>query len=377
MTVDLSNIRPPSPEEQRAMDDAAGMLTMALPQSVYDIDTDWMRRAIRAGGHDVDVVRAERIDVIHSTCTKARFELSYDRDIGLPTRMILKGAFEDHSERMQDMYQWEARVYKQIAPHVPLNLPTAFWAGIDKDGWRAATLMEDLVQRKVVFCRAQEPFGYDHIRARLDQLAAMHAQTWNSPDLLPGGRWSWVNGRFDTSSMGYIDYYMEQTRWDHFMEAPRGVAVARKLQDRDWMRHALHRIGEIEKADSFCLIHGDTHPGNLFVEQDGTPGFFDPTVSRSAWWLEIAYHLVAAIDIAHRREWEGPLLAYYLTALERAGGPRIDFDEAWLRYRQGLAYGLFIFLINETNFQTEATNTAYAARFGIAAIDHDTVRLLG
>ena len=91
------------------------MLTMDLPASVYDIDRDWLRAAIRAGGHDVEVVSAERIDVIHSTCTKARFELTYDRDIGLPSRMILKGAFEDHSERMKEMYQGEALFYRQMA----------------------------------------------------------------------------------------------------------------------------------------------------------------------------------------------------------------------------------------------------------------------
>jgi hypothetical protein len=33
------------------------------------------------------------------------------------------------------------------------------------------------------------------------------------------------------------------------------------------------------------------------------------------------------------------------------------------------------FLTNEVPFQTEAVNTAYAARFGAAAFDHDTVTL--
>ena len=38
----------------------------------------------------------------------------------------------------------------------------------------------------------------------------------------------------------------------------------------------------------------------------------------------------------------------------------------------------FIFLINETAFQSEATNTAYAARFGAAAAQHRSVgRLIG
>lgn len=363
-----------SPERARL--EAAGMLTMDLPPSVYDIDRDWLRDAIHAGGHDVEVLSAERIDVIHSTCTKARFELTYDRDVGLPSRMILKGAFEDHSERMKEMYQGEALFYHQMAGRVPLNTPRPFWAGIDRKGWRAATLMEDLVQRGARFCRAQEPFDYAHMQARLDQLAALHAQTWNTPKLQPGGEWSWVEGRFGGLGAKLMEYYTQPEQWNHYVELPRGVAVSRKLLDAEWMLSALRRTGELNDADDYCLIHGDTHCGNLFVDADGTPGFYDPTVSKAPWWLEISYFLGADIDIGQRREWEGPLLGHYLTRLEQAGGPRIPFDEAWLRYRQGLVYGLFIFLINETRFQTEATNTAYAARFGIAIIDHDSAALL-
>jgi hypothetical protein len=352
------------------------MQSIALPETVYEIDREWFTRALEAGGHDAVVVEAERLDVIHATCTKARFRLAYDRDVGLPERMILKGAFEPHSERMQEMYQWEARFYAEIAPHAPLVMPRIFQAGVAPGGWRAATLMEDLTLRNVTFCRAQAPFGFDHVRSRLDQLARLHAQTWNSPDLLPGGRWDWVAERFGPETWGYNDYYLEPDRWAGCMASPRGVAVSGRLQDREWMRHALTRLTDLAAVDPFCLNHGDTHPGNLYVEADGTPGFLDVTAMRGPWWSEIAYHLVASIDVADRRAWEGPLLGHYLSRLAEAGGPLLDFETAWLRYRQGIAYGLFIFLINETTFQTEATNTAYTARFGFAAIDHDTVGLL-
>ena len=352
------------------------MQPIGLPETVYEIDAAWFCRALQAGGHDVIVTSAERLDVVHATCTKARFELTYDRSIDLPYRMVLKGAFEPHSERMQSMYQWEARFYAEIAPHVPLNVPRVFHAGVEPGGWRAATLMEDLTRRNVSFCRAQEPFSYDHLCSRLDQLARLHAQTWNSPDLLPGGRWDWVASRFGAFSWGYNEHYLEPRTWQAAMELPRGAAVAGQLQDREWMRAALLRLTEFETVDPFCLNHGDTHPGNLYIDADGAPGFLDITVMRSPWWAEIAYHLVASIDIANRRRWEGALLGHYLDRLAHAGGPRLDFDHAWLRYRQAIAYGLFIFLINETRFQTEATNTAYTARFGIAAIDHDIVALL-
>ena len=48
---------------------------------------------------------------------------------------------------------------------------------------------------------------------------------------------------------------------------------------------------------------------------------------------------------------------------------------AIISHRREIAYWLFIFLINETRFQTEAIDTAYTPRFGGAALDHQTFEL--
>ena len=69
------------------------------------------------------------------------------------------------------------------------------------------------------------------------------------------------------------------------------------------------------------------------------------------------------------------LLRHYLRALGAQGIAAPSFEAAWESHRREIVYGLFIFLINEVRFQTEAINTAYAARFGAAALDHDTVAL--
>jgi hypothetical protein len=93
--------------------------------------------------------------------------------------------------------------------------------------------------------------------------------------------------------------------------------------------------------------------------------------------MEVAYHVTAALDIAERGNVERALLERYLGALAEHGVSEPTFDEAWLRYRQFIAYGFFIFLINQTEFQTEAVNTAYAARFGTAMLEHDVQALIG
>jgi hypothetical protein len=124
------------------------------------------------------------------------------------------------------------------------------------------------------------------------------------------------------------------------------------------------------------MIHGDTHLGNLYIEADGTPGFFDAQVARTAWHHEVSYHIVCAADLADRAQWERPLLEHYLAELRATGVDAPAFDAAWLDYRRSITWGLFIFLTNEVRFQTESVNTAYAARFSQAALDHDLRTLL-
>ena len=206
-------------------------------------------------------------------------------------------------------------------------------------------------------------------------MARYHAATWNSPAFEPGGRFEWIGGRHEGWSVTYQQHYLDPERWNHYMSLPRGAAVATCLQDRNWMVRALASLGELHRRSSVCLCHGDTHLGNLYEEADGTPGFFDAQVAKGPWHLEVTYHVVCALDIADRRRHERDLLRHYLGELHRNGVEAPSFDSAWEAHRREVTYGLFIFLINETRFQTEAVNTAYTARFGTAALDYGTHEL--
>jgi aminoglycoside phosphotransferase (APT) family kinase protein len=138
------------------------------------------------------------------------------------------------------------------------------------------------------------------------------------------------------------------------------------------MADALASMGHQHRQSAVCLCHGDTHLGNLYIDADGRPGFFDAQVAKGPWQLEVTYHLIAALDIHDRRLWEKDLLRRYLDGLSAHGVAAPSFDIAWEAHRREIVYGLFIFLINEVRFQSEAINTAYTDRFGAAALDHDT-----
>ncbi|MGF6303793.1 MULTISPECIES: ecdysteroid 22-kinase family protein [Paraburkholderia] len=349
---------------------------MRLPVTVDEISAKWLTAALRFRYPGVEVTSLKCEDVLSGTSTKVRVLLEYKGtgdDLGLPARMIVKGGFEEHSPLMKDMYHNEMRFYRDVLPFIDMNTPRCFYAGTDPSGWQSIVVMEDLRASGATFCHAQRSAGYDDVAARLVAMARYHAQTWDSPEFAESGRYGWVGERFSGWSLDYMRRYLVPEVWRHYAELPRGAAVSRLLHDRDWMEAALTHLGESHRGKPVCLIHGDTHLGNLYVTADGKPGFFDAQVSRAPWSLEVSYHICSALDIADRRKWERPLLAHYLTHLAANGVETPAFEVAWQDYRRDLIYGYFIFAINETRFQTEAVNTAYAARFGAALLDHGTV----
>jgi hypothetical protein len=318
------------------------------------------------------------IDVMAGTSTKIRVGLEYNdagRRHALPPTLIVKGGFEAHSPAMQPMYLNEMRFYRDVQPHVSIHSPRCFYAATDPSSHQSIVIMEDLRARGVSFCNPLEPQSFAEVARRLEAMARYHAETWNSREFQAGGRFDWIGGRHEQWSVVYQDRYLEPAVWQHYVESPRGAAVSRVFHDRQWMAGALRYLGQYHRQWPICLVHGDSHLGNLYIEADGTPGFFDAQVARGPWQLEVTYHLVGALDMLDRRRWERELLAHYLNALQAHGVEAPAFERAWEAHRREIAYGLFIFMINETRFQTEAVNTAYTARFAAAALDHDTVAL--
>jgi len=357
----------------------APLSDMSLPLTVEQITPQWLSAALRFRYPTVEVTRSTVEDVIYGTSTKIRVRCEYNTAgarAGLPPTLIVKGGFEAHSPKMKEMYANEIRFYRDVQPNVPINSPKCYYAGSDPNSHQSIVIMEDLKAANARFLHPQHPQPYDEVAWRLADMARYHAHTWNSPEFAAGGSLDWVGSRFDGWSVTYQERYLVPDVWRHYMESPRGAAISNRLHDAGQMRRALLRIGELERAEPHCLIHGDTHLGNLYIEANGTPGFFDAQVARASWHLEVSYHMTCALDIADRRQWERPLLVHYLEALKSHGIAAPTFDKAWLSYRRSLAYGLFIFVINEIRFQTEAINTAYTARFGAACLEHDTMALL-
>ncbi len=349
-----------------------------LPLAIEDITAPWLTRALRLKYPGITVEGVEVADLIRGTCTKIRLRLALDeagRRAGIPPSVILKGGFEPHSRDMCHMHAVEALAYGEVFAEIPLHSPVCHFAAFDADLRQGIVIIEDLVARGVRFCHPQVPQSFDEVARRLSALAAFHARSWDSPELLPGGRWGDTHDVI-ASFAPYMSQFFREEVWRAWVESPRGAAASVQFHDMGWMQQTLDKLVVFSRRYPKCLIHGDTHLGNLYVDPDGTPGFFDPQTHQSPAMYEVSYHLAGALDTADRRRWERPLVQHYLDELAANGVQAPDFDDAMHQYAAYLALGYCIFLVNDTEFQTEAVNTAYTARFSAAMLDNHTLEIL-
>lgn len=232
--------------------------------------------------------------------------------------------------------------------------------------------MEDLVARGVIFCNPLRPQSFEQVAKRLSELARFHARSWDSAEFPPGGKWDWVED-VPRNQLTYLGYFLQDEVWEKFVRSPRGAASSVRFHGMGWMSDSLNRLAMLSAQLPHCVNHGDTHLGNLYVDVDGTPGFFDSLAGRAPAMLEVTYHIGCALDTADRPRWEAALVQHYLDELKQAGVAAPEFEEAMRQYAIFLVFGYCIFLINDAVFQSEAVNTAYAARFNAAMLDHDTI----
>lgn len=349
--------------------------SLPLPTEIEGITCEWLEAALSGYAPGVRLRGFEMVDLIRTTCTKIRLRLDLENnreDAPIPETVILKGGFEPHSRAMAFMHEREAKSYAMVLPPLGLRTPIPYFAQWDEKTQQGIVIMEDLVARGVEFCSPLKPQGFQQVARRLKELARLHGSTWDSPELRPGGKWDWMAdwaGNLDV----YFGRFTEETIWRSYIESPRGAAVSTLFHDRHWMRDAMDRMGALTRTLPLCACHGDTHLGNLYIDTDGTPGFYDSIAHKAPAMFEIAYHIGGALDLADRPRLEAGLIQYYLDELASHGVSPPSFEQAMHHYAVYLAYGYLVFIINDSIFQPEAYNTAYTARFSQAMLDHDTI----
>lgn len=306
----------------------APSLTLVLPLDVADLTAEWFGTALQR-----DVTDVALLD--RSSGTTGRVHVALTGDPGVPPTVFVKLAPFDERQRefvtSVGMGVAEARFYRDLAPEIPVRIPSVWYAETDGDGY--VMVLEDLVAGG---CRFPHPSDDDIAwRARdiVEQMAALHSRFWESP-------------RFDDGDLAWL--------------APKGTGAAgggakfvKMAVDAvgDRLPLAFHRLADIYLARNDdivrlwnsgprTLVHGDPHLGNLFVDTragDRT-GFLDwAMIGRSPGLRDVAYVLCNSIPAGVRVTEERALVERYC-ALLAAAGVDLDAEVAWEQYRLFAVY---------------------------------------
>ena len=341
----------------------------AVPRTVADVDAAAMSSLIGRAVTSVSVLDGDA-----GTSSRARLALTGD---GVPESVFVKMAAETVGTRLMgelgNLAETETRFYRELSPELTTGVPLSYGSVFDPYTGRYVLVLEDLARSRCEFPDTLNPIDADRAALVVELLAKVHATFWGR---LP------ARGR--TGPLGWL--YSASGDSASLLTAPLLRTSARRLAERTDL--PVHRGGFIDDnyravaslvdRPPHTVMHGDAHPGNLYF-RDGRAGLLDwQAVRRGHPGRELAYTLVTSMTTEDRQRSERDLLGVYRRALAASGGPELDGDQLWDRYRQGAMYPYVATLITAGmgGMQVDGIALKGLERSLHALDDLDTVALL-
>ena len=358
--------------------DAALGRARSFPRRVADLGPEALSKVM---GRTVEAVTV--LDGESGTSSRARLALS-GRDV--PETVFVKLSAATAATRMLGelarLGETEARFYAELAPELGAGTPRAHGAGIphaygavfDAVTGRYVVVLEDMTSTPCQFPDTLNPLDVDQMASLVEVLAGLHGRFWGRLPEKPGGG-------------GPLGWLAAPSRDPANLLTPALMKMsARKLADRTsvpieagrYLWENYQRATEIVDAGTHTVLHGDSHPGNTYF-RDGRGGLLDwQVVRRGHPSRDLTYTLVLGLPVDQRRANERDLLDVYRTALAAAGGPDLDRNELWTRYRQAVTYAYVSPLTTAGlgGMQTEGIALEGLARAVAAVQDLETVAAL-
>lgn len=225
----------------------------------------------------------------------------------------------------------EVAFYKEIESTIETVTPHAVYAGFDDASCRTFLLFEDVTQQGAKFGTGLDlTLTRPMAESMVTQMAGLHGGFWNRRrEPAFHFRDSLAYQEDFNTTLGF-----EALENNGFEVAAEVIPAPLRERSSEW-HAAFMRSLEINVAGTQTLIHQDTHIGNWFALPDGTMGLCDwQCIAWGGWALDVAYALSIGLRVEDRRAWEKDLIGLYLDRLAATGGESLDFDEAWLAYRQ-------------------------------------------
>jgi Phosphotransferase enzyme family len=329
-----------------------------LPRTVGDLDTAALSSVM---GRKVRSVRVLASDA--GTSSRARLVLTGD---DVPESVFIKIAAQTAATRLMGelgrLGNTEVRFYSQLAPELP-GVPVAFGAAFDTWTGRYLLVLEDLPE-SCVFPDTLHPLSTDQAGLVVELLANLHGTFWDRMRQSGRGPLSWLyTPSSDVTSL--LTGSLMTTSMKRLAER-----TTIPVENGRFIAENYRAVAAVIDTPPHTVMHGDAHPGNMYF-RDGEAGLLDwQAVRRGHPSRELAYTLITSLTPEDRRTAQRELLDVYRQALAAAGGPELDREDLWLRYRQGALYAYVAPLITAGMGGMQVEDIAMEGlRRGVAALD--------
>jgi hypothetical protein len=275
------------------------------------------------------------LDGAAGTSSRARLGLTGD---GLPPSVFVKMSAAGAGIRMlgelAGLGETEVRFYRELAPELGAGVPRSYGSAFDSLTGRFVVVLEDMTTSPCQFPDTLNPLSTDQMAQLVEVLARLHGTFWGR---LPqkqggGGQFGWLLAPSTDPSnlMAPLVMRMSARRLAGVTSIP--VDAGRYI----WENFSA-AVAAIDSGPH-TVLHGDSHPGNTYF-RDGRAGLLDwQVVRRGHPSRDLAYAIVLGTPVSDRARVERDLLDTYRSALDAHGGPQLDRDELWTRYRQAVVH---------------------------------------
>ncbi|MDH6246482.1 phosphotransferase [Mycobacterium sp. OTB74] len=351
-------------------------MNVPVPSTLHEaLSAEWITAALQTRFPGIRIVAVTRGLTVDRITTNALFtiETAQPAPAQLPTQMCVKGYFNDTGRPICFVGEPEASFYRDAVAATGIRSLPVLWADVDPQTRHGVILSADITATGGQFLDAHSQYSPSQVAASLEQLAQLHATSWNLP------AWTnvdWLAPRLGRTLQGDRQAISaERIAINLTGDNGQGIPPRWRVADRVINSYTalVENLRNHSAAAGSCVIHGDAHAGNVFLDSEGQPAFTDwQLVQRGMWYLDVGYHIGSTLDVDARRAHERDLLTHYLDCLRRNGVREVPtFSQAWAQLSKGILHGLYLWAI--TTYVDPTIIAVMLHRLGTAADDHHQV----
>lgn len=350
-------------------------MSVMVPDTLDEaLSPQWLTAALQPRFPGIEVTRVVPGPVVERVSTNVRFTIECAGGVpdGLSKALCVKGYFSDRGREARHVGEREAYFYRDLAPESGAKTLRSVYADYDTTARHGVVITEDVVADGGEFLDAASAFTPEQVAQSLGEFARLHASTWGGP------RWAeahWLEPRLDGALRAWgVEAITERVEAN--FSGPNGLRIPTEVRDAPGLVQAYVRLAATLTAEhatsDWCVIHGDAHVGNLFLDPQGHPSLVDwQLVQRGMWYVDVGTHIATALTVADRRSSERDLLDHYLDCLDANGVRPPSRDLAWRSLSRGIVRGFYLWGI--TAHVDPRLIEILLHRLGSAAADHDAL----